>query len=262
MTRNFSREGRILTVFVVLSLIFTLTGIVQVARAASVAGSYFDWSTFYCFGVDIGHGVPTVTFFSHEQYAGAGANGVWNDDYSDDWGYLNVVATDGGAYAEAGYDPGSDFLGSYSEAAADPGDPASDSWSYAERYGDFSVSVEGGGEGLVVFMVDYWINTAIDGGPGVLDAWAEADIWMHIEDETGRYSDSGDYIWQSLGEPNVDKTGTLSVALLFDDGASGHFWSDAYTDTSASAVPIPSTLLLLAPGLLCLVGIRRGTAKV
>lgn len=225
------------------------------------ASATFDWSTFQIMGVDIGHGTPSVTWDWKGQYVEAEANGYWDDDSALDWTTdLYVSQSDNGAYAEAYTYP--DQIGSSSSVLyVDPGE-SNDSWAGAERYGGFTVSGLSGGPGLVVFMVDYTLQTSISQSAGLYDAEADSGAYMSVYDDSGRWSDSGDWIWQWLGEEDQYKTDTLSVAMLFEDGQSGYFYADAYTDAYAegSPVPIPSAILLFGPGLFC-VGVLRKRQK-
>lgn len=252
---------RLKTTWTILTFLLALTMVLMlpcVGRAAVVmpvaeASASIDWSTFKYYGVDLGFGTPIITFSGESQYVDAWANDNGHDDSASDWtSSLWVDSYDDSAYAEATAD--SDGLFSYSSVYQSPGSPSA--WAASYRTAEFSVQ----GTGLVVFMVGYEIGTSIAGGPSVSEARASSVLWIQLRDDPDNpnaYSNSQVSVYQSLGKENQKKSGTIAAALFFNNGQTGYLKVGGSSEAYAEVVPIPSSLLLLAPGLLGLIGIRR-----
>ena len=222
------------------------------AQAAYVAESnaILDWSTFTVMGIDIGYGEPQISWLSQNEEVSASANEDYQHDYAYNWNSsLNVVASDENAKSSAWIDVENNKMGASSGSSGN-------SWAYASasRHGDFQVS----GTGIVMFMIDYEINVALNNS--ATDAWASSYVSIEISNnDYTRWSYSSAEIWKSLWDGEIGSwsdDGMLVAAMFFYDGEIGHFDAWASTDSS-SYVPIPSTLLLLGSGLIGVLAIKR-----
>ncbi len=127
-------------------------------------------------------------------------------------------------------------------------------WSY------FWFAVDGGTTGgSITINAHYEMDIDLEANLGT-SAYAYADVQMGGD----IWPESGDYDWDEVRFLNhtigsgtyVDSIeGDLSVIMNFDPDSSGEFWWEVESYTST--VPVPSTISLLALGLLGLVGVNR-----
>ncbi len=135
--------------------------------------------------------------------------------------------------------------------------------STSNRWGDFKYT--GSSPGYVTVSIPFTLSFTLSASTdpdafayGYLYVWGDlfrgmADggggthFWQNLED----YATPGQYIEDSI-------SGTLNLRKMFYPGDIGNLDIGVLTNSSAySAIPIPSTILLLMSGLLSLVGLRR-----
>jgi hypothetical protein len=132
-------------------------------------------------------------------------------------------------------------------------------WS-ENRSGRFVVT----GTGTITFSVNYALSTTLFetlARPNDL-AMSNVEAGLYLLNNTSPANAlDAQSIWKPHWDPplngTLSKAGTLNVSLLFNDGDTGYFAAMVTSGSEASSVPLPSALYLLAPGLACIVGLRR-----
>ncbi|MBI4680336.1 MAG: PEP-CTERM sorting domain-containing protein [Nitrospirae bacterium] len=265
---------RILCLMLVI-LSATLTSAYATAFGTSEATLYWD-----SLNITMMPGMG-LNWVSQGSDAGASAqyNSVVKDNQyyaMDTWGDISSsasYATGSGSAGGTGSIAAS-ILHSISTASSDNGGSFTGN-SRASRFGEFIVS----GSGEITFSINYFVtHTLYETQPRPWDlATAFSATGINVANKSKCSPDpndpnnviclSSDSGWEgTLWSPDwnlplngtLSKSGTLTISLPFDDGETGRFYAGVESPlNAASAVPEPSTLLLLGSGLTWLVGFGR-----
>ena len=248
-------------------------------------------SVFFLFSVKTGN-AATVDFDCGEYLADAEADGNDNDDRWYTYKYVgqsflpvsaevDFTRTDYSAFASASTPDGINFYTS-TEALNNLSDPQIhvSSSAYMETYLYFTATAP-----FLHVSFDYFLDADLDvsgsGSGSGAEAWAYPSIYLSLVDDT-----TGDsvYEWgEEIDDAELD-TGSYSYSITdsfndndyFDvtpdkeyylylnlssgcavDGYADAFNSANLTNLQIEAVPLPSAVLLLGSGLICLVALRR-----
>jgi len=238
---------------------------VQPAEAALISASAaIDWSTFKITPIDIGNGLPTLTWTSQNDssYANSSASyyccGSGISESASNWSTGTLASENSSTSAFSNSASASTSL---SEIKADASINGSfNQYLYAnsnsQRSGNFTVQ----GNGLLLFQANY--SLADDVGTAS-SPYTSSNVSFNLSS----YNDGGNgsanqNFYRNIysGSPSVAETGILGVALVFNDGWSGSF--SASTNVSVSGyggnpVPLPAAFWLFGSVLTGVAALRR-----
>jgi hypothetical protein len=237
------------------------------ARAALISASAnIDWSTFKITAIDIGNGIPTLTWSSQNDSSQACLNNSYycGSNISDNvpnWS-SGTLATQTGSTST--FNGSASALTSASQINAGNSINGSfNQYSYAnsnsQRSGSFTVH----GNGLFLFQANY--NLAGDAG-----TTSGSSANTSVSFSLSSYNDGGNgsanqNFYRNLysGSSPVTEPGILGIALVFKDGWNGSFTAGASASISAyggnpSPVPLPAAAWLFSSALTGIAALRRG----
>ncbi|NOV31714.1 hypothetical protein [Methylomonas sp. ZR1] len=221
----------------------------QSAEAATVSASaVIDWSTFKITAIDIGNGLPTVTW-SNQYDTSQVNNGYYNNAYDSAANWSSGTSTTE-SLSTSTYSRSASSATSINQINANaalngsfPYQSLSAS-SSSQRSGSFTVQ----GSGLLIFEANYSLM-------GDLGASSNASASFNLSYYNGGNSGSvnqnvNQYL--STGSAAVTENDILSVALVFKDGWSGSFSANTsasvygydYGTGGGGSVPLPGAFWL------------------
>lgn len=238
--------------------------VVQPAGAATISASAaIDWSTFKITAIDIGNGLPTLTWSNQNDNSQVNYGYYYANDSAANWS-AGTTATEG--VSTSSYSKSASSSTSISEiksnASIDGAFPYQglSASSNSQRSGNFTVQ----GSGLLLFEANY----SLTGDVGTSsNASASSNINFNLSYYNGEHSGSVNqninrYI--SSGSAPVAETDVLSVALVFKDGWSGNFSASTsayvsgydYGSGGGGSVPLPGAFWLFGSALAGAVSLR------
>lgn len=246
-------------------LLATALAAVQPAGASTMTGQVtFDWTTFTVTPIDIGLGLPQLTWTNQSDDTGASYYGYyWNPgitDHASDWttGASATQTQNSSKFSlsTSGSTTATELLASSSLTL-----PGSDYayWnfsSYSQRSGQFTID----GTGILLFQVEYTASAQSDSTRyGWLTPNAQLTVYSDGNDGSGssnsRFSQG---LYNNASDPvSLNDSGILQVAMLFRDGWTGSLQAESslsgYVSGSegggGNPVPIPPAVWLFGSAL-------------
>ncbi|NJD08383.1 MAG: hypothetical protein FIA97_18085 [Methylococcaceae bacterium] len=236
---------------------------IQPATAAPVSTSAtIDWSTFSVTPLDIGSGLPSLTWNSQSDSSSANSGCNWwgcnsNTDSANDWstGTSVLFNTSTSKFNASATGRTSTSL-VQSSTAFDAASPTNTYWNNsdnASRSGNFTVH----GDGVLLFKANY--NIAATAAGGISDSSSSnmsASFALNAYGgESSGSSSQNISRYLSSGQSPLAESGTLTVALLFHDGWTGSFSANTssslnyYGYGGGNPVPLPSAFWAFASAL-------------
>lgn len=225
------------------------------------AEAKFDWSTFSVTGYSTGvAAAASVTWNELSQETSIYANTFIDGDegLSDnavDWNSTLAINT-GNTATNANSNASATILHSFS---SDQGvTDGSSAEGYIQRMGNFSAV----GSGLLVFSVGYTLDVSTPESAETTDPTSNSATVKFVINptEASQVFTSEDNVTVGQWHPGSDqRNGTLSLALLVQDGQQFSFNARAETraDVTAAVVPLPQAVWLFGAGLMGLLSIAK-----
>jgi hypothetical protein len=236
------------------------------ARAALISASAnIDWSTFKITPIDIGNGLPTLTWSTQNDSSSAGLNNCYYcgsniSDNAPNWS-SGTLATQTGSTST--FNGSASALTSVSQINADNSINGLFNQSFdassSQRSGNFTVH----GNGLLLFQANY--RLAEDVGT-TSSASANSNVSFNLNSyNDGGSGSANQNFYRNLysGSSPVTESGILGVALVFKDGWNGSFTAGASASISGyggdpNPVPLPASVWLFGSALTGIAALRRG----
>jgi hypothetical protein len=238
--------------------------VVQSAGAATISASAaIDWSTFKITAIDIGNGLPTLTWSNQNDNSQVNYGYYYNAyDSAANWS-AGTMATEG--VSTSSYSKSASSATSTGEiksnALIDGSFPYSlSASSNSQRSGNFTVQ----GSGLLLFEANYSLTEDVGTSS---NSWASSNISFNLSYYNGGNSGSVNqninrYI--SNGSSPLAETDVLSVALVFKDGWTGNFSANTsasvsgydYGSGGGGSVPLPGAFWLFGSALATAASLR------
>jgi len=238
---------------------------VQPAEAAVISASaVIDWSTFKITPIDIGQGLPTLTWNNQNDsgYAGNCCSGI--SENASNWS-TGTLATASAATSSSSSSASAST--SANQIKADTSINGTFPYqslyfnSHSQRSGNFTVQ----GSGLFLFQANY--SLAEDAGTGS-NASANSSVSFYLNSTNGGGGGGGGVVGQTFnrylnsGSLPIAESGILAVALAFNDGWTGNFSAGTSTSVSSydygggGSVPLPAAFWLFGSALLGVASLR------
>ncbi len=234
--------------------------IVQPAGAALVSASAsIDWSTFKITPIDIGQGLPTLTWISQADLSGAAQGGEFTDDFATSWSTGTTALFSSSTPTLTGSSSAATSASQLLVNSSLNGFSRIGTFfnGFARRNGEFSVQ----GNGMLLFQANYLLEGALmkDARERNTSPYVSSHVTFTL------YSpESNDRSWV-LRDRNLASSGTfsqsgvISVAMGFKDGWKGSFEANAntYVYNSPVPLPLPAGAWLFGSALAGIAGLRR-----
>lgn len=244
-------------------LVLLLGGAPPAGAALISTSAAIDWSTFKITPIDIGNGLPTLTWNNQSDYSQASVGSCCGNTYdsASNWS-SGTLATESGSTST--YIKSASASTSINEIKAD----ASINGSFlnqslytnsnSQRSGGFTVQ----GNGLLLFQANYSLTGDVGTAP---NAYATTTVSFNLSsyNEGGNGSASQTFSHNIYnGSPAFSEAGVLAVALAFRDGWSGNFSGAASTYVNSyggggGSVPLPAAFWLFGSALAGVAALRR-----
>ncbi|WP_020483915.1 hypothetical protein [Methylomonas sp. MK1] len=237
---------------------------VQSAEAATISASaVIDWSTFKITAIDIGNGLPTLTWSNQNDNSQVNYGYYYANDSAANWS-SGTTATE--TVSTSSYSKSASSSTSISEIKSNafidgvfPYQGLSAS-SNSQRSGSFTVQ----GSGLLLFEANYSLTEDVGTSS---NSWANSDISFNLSYYNDGHSGSVNHNinrYISNGSAPVAETDVLSVALVFKDGWSGNFSANTsvsvsgydYGSGGGGSVPLPGAFWLFGSALATAASLR------
>lgn len=210
----------------------------SITPPVAIASSSFDWSTFAVSSYPLGSSsIPVVTWSN--QYTALVSNDFTEFVYDWNSSVSNTSGTDSN-WTQTTVDQFS--LNSYVQDSDPFRDNSPSSYSY--RYGNFSVA----GSGILIFSVDYSLFSFLVSGSDWLN-FADAGVSMFANkissNHLGQSFSAADSIHLNQQDETLNpaqRTGTLNLALVVNDGDYFDFTARNNAYAATSSVPLPSSI--------------------
>jgi len=235
--------------FVLCLFLFALYGFSLQAATIGTASVKLDWANFTIEGIDIGYGIPSITWTSQMEEVVGIIGGFQNSQNKNNWSDASINIATGGSEVTSL----ADSTQLYTEAELVAPDNV-DVIGQVNRTGEFVVS----GTGVILFKLPYSFEMAINDDSFATFLTNTVSLDVINTDET-RWSKNGASLTKTS---TVDGIGTwtedgyLVASIFFEDGETGILQVEAKT-VAHSAVPIPSALILLGSGMIAFLAIKK-----
>ncbi|NOT83412.1 MAG: VPLPA-CTERM sorting domain-containing protein [Methylococcaceae bacterium] len=243
---------------------------VQPAGAALItAGAVIDWSTFKITPIDIGNGLPTLTWITQNDSSNANSNascyyygcGVGVSEYASSWS-AGTLATESSANSIANRSASAATSGSQIKADASINGSFVDQYyvnpsSNSQRSGGFTVQ----GNGLLLFQANY--SLADNLGVAASGTASSGVNFSLSSNGDGGYGSANQGFNRAIsnGSAPIAETGILTVGLIFGNGWGGYFTGSTNASVSSygsvNSIPLPAAFWLFGSALAGFAGLRR-----
>jgi hypothetical protein len=235
----------------------------QPAGAAVISASAsIDWSTFKITPIDIGNGLPTLTWNSQTDSSCVGTTfcGLGSDYASNasNWS-TGTSATESRATSIASASTSISQLNAAGSINDSPNRSLS-TYSSSQRLGEFTVQ----GNGLLLFQANY--SLAVDAGtaPGASGYSLVSFQLFSSNSNDGVRGNTGQAFYQNIhsGSPPVAEKGILGEPVIFQDGWTFEFIANTSVSVnvvSPNPVPLPTAFWLFGSALAGVAALQRST---